>query len=79
LPDYYRPKRNGVFYGNTPVSVSLNPGIHAVTISLAGYEPWTKKVNAVEGFSVKATLVKKEKPTDIDINVNDNTNDNNDN
>lgn len=51
---------NGVFYGNTPASIALNPGLYEVIISFAGYESWTKKINAVDGLKIKATLAKKE-------------------
>jgi curli biogenesis system outer membrane secretion channel CsgG len=54
---------DGVFYGNTPTAVPLNPGLHEVIISLAGYESWTKKINAMEGLNIKATLAKKDKST----------------
>lgn len=56
---------NGVYYGSTPLTLQLNPGIHQVTISLAAYNPWAKKINAYDGLEVKATLEKKpllEKP-----------------
>ena len=50
---------NGVYYGNTPLTLQLNPGIHQVTISLAGFSPWEKRINAYEGLEVKATLERK--------------------
>lgn len=55
---------DGVFYGNTPTTVPLNPGLHEVVISLAGYESWTKKINAIEGLTIKATLAKNDKNKD---------------
>ncbi|HEX3048949.1 MAG TPA: CsgG/HfaB family protein [Bacillota bacterium] len=58
-PDGADVEIDGVFYGNTPCSVTLKPGIHEVVISLGGYEPWSKKVNAVDGLTLKATLAQK--------------------
>lgn len=49
---------DGVFYGNTPTSIPLNPGLHEIVVSLAGYETWSKKINAMEGLTIKATLAK---------------------
>ena len=45
-----------------PLTLQLNPGIHQVTISLAGFNPWTKKINAYEGLAVKAILERKPAP-----------------
>ena len=48
-----------IYYGNTPCTILLNPGVHNVKISLADYEPWLKRINAYEGLVVNATLEKK--------------------
>lgn len=50
---------DGVYCGNTPLKLQLNPGIHRVTISLAEFNPWDKKINAYEGLEVKAVLERK--------------------
>ncbi|TCL76408.1 curli biogenesis system outer membrane secretion channel CsgG [Hydrogenispora ethanolica] len=50
-----------VYYGNTPIAVPLNPGVHEVRISLAGYAPWIRMIHAAEGAIVSCTLEKKAK------------------
>ena len=60
-----------VFYGNTPVTIQLNPGLHQVKISHADYEPWEKTINAYEGLVVKAVLEKKQEEKKVKIEIND--------
>lgn len=60
-----------VFYGNTPVIIQLNPGLHQVKISHADYEPWEKTINAYEGLVVKAILEKKQEEKKVKIEIND--------
>ena len=55
---------NGIYYGNTPLSIQLKPGIYQVTISLADYNPWKKKINAYEGLRVNAVL--EHKPVEVE-------------
>jgi hypothetical protein len=50
---------DGVFYGNAGGEVKLPTGLHLVTISLPGYEKWSKKVLVQEGLSINASLVRK--------------------
>ena len=50
---------NAVYYGSTPLKLQLNPGLHRVRISLAGYVPWEKTINAYEGLEVQVTLERK--------------------
>jgi formylglycine-generating enzyme required for sulfatase activity len=42
----------GVFRGLTPVTIDLSPGVsHAVTVTRAGYAPWTRELFAEAGKS----------------------------
>lgn len=63
-----------VFYGNTPITLKLNPGLHQVRISHANYEPWEKTINAYEGLEVKAVLEKKQEEKKVKIEINDGSN-----
>ena len=58
-PDRADVEVDGVFYGNAGSDIKLPAGLHLVTISLPGYEKWSKKVNVQEGLSINATLSKK--------------------
>ena len=58
-----------VFYGNTPVTLQLNPGLSQVKISHANYEPWEKTINAYEGLVVKAVLEKKQEEKKVKIEI----------
>ena len=48
-----------VFYGNAGRQMELPAGLHRIRISLAGYEPWIKKVNIQPGLTIKPKLIKK--------------------
>lgn len=54
---------NGIFYGNAGNVLRLPEGLQSVKISLAGYEPWEKKVMLTNGFSLTATLAKENAKT----------------
>ena len=58
-PDRADVEVDGVFYGNAGGDVKLPSGLHMVTISLPGYEKWSKKVLVQEGLSINATLSKR--------------------
>lgn len=60
---------NNVFYGNTPLKIQLNPGLHKVKISLAQYEPWEKTINAGEGLVVRAVLEKKQEEQKLKVEI----------
>lgn len=60
---------NNVFYGNTPLKLQLNPGLHKVKISLANYEAWEKTINAGEGLEVRAVLEKKEEEQKLKLEI----------
>lgn len=47
---------NGIYYGNTPVKLEVNKGIHRVVVSMGGYEVWEKRINFEEGAVVNANL-----------------------
>ncbi|MBL0162695.1 MAG: PEGA domain-containing protein [Xanthomonadales bacterium] len=49
---------DGIFYGNSGASVRVPQGLHSVKVSLAGHEPWEKKVMLADGMSLKATLAR---------------------
>lgn len=56
FPDGAEVEINGVYYGSTPLSIQVRPGVHEVTVSLAGFNSWTKRINAYEGLEVRAVL-----------------------
>lgn len=60
---------NNVFYGNTPLKLQLNPGLHKVKISFANYEPWEKTINAGEGLMVRAVLEKKQEEQKLKVEI----------
>lgn len=70
-PDGADVEIGNVFYGNTPVTIQLNPGLHQVKISHANYEPWEKTINAYEGLVVKAVLEKKKEEKKVKIEISD--------
>jgi hypothetical protein len=51
---------DGAFYGNTPGLIKLSPGLHTITVRVAGYAPWKRDLNIAPGsnLTVKATLEK---------------------
>ena len=59
VPDRADVEVDGVFYGNAGADIKIPSGMHLVTISLPGYEKWSKKVLVREGLSINATLTKK--------------------
>lgn len=60
---------NNIFYGNTPLKIQLNPGLHKVKISLADYEPWEKTITAGEGLVVRAILEKKQEEQKLKLEI----------
>jgi len=50
---------DGVFYGNAGSDIKLPSGLHLVTVSLTGYENWSKKVLVKEGLTFNVALTKK--------------------
>ncbi len=63
---------NGHFVGNTPARVKLPAQPGTLTITLAGYQPWSKKLIPSEGMNINPTLGKQsEAPTPIypDVNI----------
>lgn len=52
---------DGAFYGNTPGLIKLTPGLHTITVRVAGYAPWKRDLNIAPGSSltVKAALEEK--------------------
>lgn len=52
---------DGNFVGNTPSTVSLSPGQHAISIALPGYQPWQRSLQTTGGkVNLAATLIKAE-------------------
>jgi hypothetical protein len=51
---------DGAFVGNTPSTLRVTPGRHAIEIRMAGYHPWTRTmvVDPESHPSVRATLAK---------------------
>jgi hypothetical protein len=51
---------DGTFVGNTPSTLRVNPGRHAIEIRVAGYRSWSRNmvVDPESHPSVRATLVK---------------------
>ncbi len=49
---------DGAFYGNTPGLIRLSPGLHTITVRVAGFVPWKRDLNIAPGSNliVKATL-----------------------
>lgn len=47
---------DGIFYGNAGSTLQLPQGLRSVRISLAGYQPWEKRVMINSGTVINATL-----------------------
>ena len=45
---------DGAFAGNTPSTLSVTPGEHAITVKKKGYTEWTRTMN-VSGSAVHLT------------------------
>ena len=50
---------DGVFLGNSGSEFSVNPGVHEIAVTLAGYDIWKKKVKVQDGLAFTANLSKK--------------------
>ncbi len=60
LPDNSDIEINGVFYGNSPMTVNLPTGSTLkVKISKPGYENWEKSLMPREGMKIRPELAKK--------------------
>jgi hypothetical protein len=40
---------DGNFVGNTPSSLTVEPGEHAIKVRKSGYKPWERKMKASPG------------------------------
>jgi hypothetical protein len=65
-PDHADVEVDGVFYGNAGGDIKLPSGLHLVTVSLPGYEKWSKKVLVRDGLSINATLTKPDVRIELD-------------
>lgn len=59
---------DNVYYGSTPLEIPINPGLHHVVISFAGYKPWAKTIRAYDGLVVNVTLEEKHTSEDEENN-----------
>lgn len=48
---------NGVYYGLSPIELSLEPGIHELTVRKRGYSSWSDRVSVREGETTEMELV----------------------
>ena len=67
-PDHADVEVDGVFYGNAGSDIKLPSGLHLITVSLPGYEKWSKKVLVREGLAINATLTKPDVRIEVDHN-----------
>jgi TolB-like protein len=52
-------KLNGQFLGNTPMILRVREGVHRLSLSLQGYQPWEQQYfKAVAGVTITAKLAK---------------------
>ena len=65
-PDHADVEVDGVFYGNAGGDIKIPSGLHLITVSLPGYEKWSKKVLVREGLSFNATLTKPDVRIEVD-------------
>jgi Curli production assembly/transport component CsgG/PEGA domain len=65
-PDHADVEVDGVFYGNAGSDIKLPSGLHLVTVSLPGYEKWSKKVLVRDGLAINATLSKPDVRIEVD-------------
>lgn len=47
---------DGLFVGNTPAQIEVEPGVRTVRVSLAGHTPWQRDMQIVPGARINATL-----------------------
>jgi hypothetical protein len=40
---------DGGFVGNTPSTITVNPGIHQIAVKKKGFADWTKTLNVTSG------------------------------
>ena len=65
-PDHADVEVDGVFYGNAGGDIKIPSGLHLITVSLPGYEKWSKKVLVREDLSFNATLTKPDVRIEVD-------------
>lgn len=53
---------DGDFVGNTPSDVTIEKGRHVLRVERQGYQPWERRINAVNGFKASAILEKSPPP-----------------
>jgi hypothetical protein len=58
-PDHADVEIDGVFYGNTGAPFKVPTGLHAITVTLPGYDVWEKKVMVKEGLTFDVRLSEK--------------------
>lgn len=46
---------DGDFVGNSPASLKLAPGKHAITVKMTGYKDWSKEITVQSGSEVQLT------------------------
>src|SRR5438445_205591 len=46
---------DGEFVGDSPASLKLTPGKHAVTVKMSGYKDWSKEITVQSGSEVQLT------------------------
>ncbi len=46
---------DGEFVGNSPATLKLTPGRHAVTVKVSGYKDWSKEITVQSGSEVQLT------------------------
>jgi PEGA domain len=56
-PDGAEVELDGRFVGNAPIDVEVDPGVHLISLSLTGHQPWSREMEVVPGSRISATLV----------------------
>ncbi len=59
IPENADVEIDGVFYGNTGAPFKVPTGLHAITVTLPGYDTWEKKVMVKEGLAFNVRLSEK--------------------
>lgn len=61
---------NGQKYGNTPLTISLNPGVYNLTVKANGYNDFNTSINLTSNQNVHAELVKNTLSLKVTSNIN---------